>query len=106
MASRENLEEAAKDCYAANGVSGVSVVSLPGTTADEILRATPSCLVPHRKVRESTVGAIRRIGLDVRPSGARPEHATLMLPDPLTDDRWEDLTGAFSAPRRNPVAKT
>ena len=104
MTDRDNVEEGAKDCLTTFGVHGISVVSLPGRTADEILEAIPACKVPHSQVRESTAGHIRDVGLDVHPS-LWHGHATLVLPAPVTDEVWDKLSGAFAAKRANPVAK-
>ena len=110
MADRARLKAAADDYFTmtkvetGTGIFGLSVCSLPGRTADAIATIVGTDRLPHTWMRESTVGRLHEAGFDVVPTGWRG-HATLMLPNPPTDDDWNRLEAAFDKPRDNPVAR-
>ena len=79
------------------GEWALSVWSAAGISADEISERSA---IRNRKIRVSTVGALRGIGCDVVPSDEFP-HADLRLPREPTDDLWTDLRAAFSEPMPN-----
>jgi hypothetical protein len=108
----DGLRESAQDYFdetereAGEGIYGVSVCSLPERDAKEILLAIPkSKRLPHSKIRQATVGALRACGYDVSPSGWFG-HATLKLMDLPTEDDWRTLNETFAQPERNPVRKS
>lgn len=78
------------------GVYALSVFSVPGKTADEIVSGV---FLPHSTLRESTVGRLRAAGYDVVSSPGPPGHADLILPNSPTDDDWQALDETFDAPR-------
>lgn len=61
--------------------------------------------MPQPKLRASTVGRIRDAGegFDVlpTPNEHNPVHATLKLPESLTDEVWEKLDEVFDEPVDN-----
>jgi hypothetical protein len=110
MVSRESLRESAEDYFAwtkaqtGEGIYGLSVCSLANQTGDEIAHAVGTARLPQTTMRESTVGTLRGFGYEVLPSGPAG-HATLVLPNPPSDDDWDNLEEAFDEPRHNPVAR-
>ena len=110
MADRDALWESAMDYFAmtqaeaGEGVYGLSVCSLPDSTAEQIAEAAGTGRLPQTTMRTSTVGTLRAFGYDVVPTGQSP-HATLTLPNPPSDTDWEHLQQAFDSPRHNPVAR-
>lgn len=106
--SFEGFQESVKDHFAkgqlksGTGVYGLSVCSLSGLSAEEILRALPDeHKLPHARFRESTVGALRELGFKVYPSEWHG-HATLEFSALPTEQDWEKLQQAFSEPRKIP----
>lgn len=74
----ERLRRDATMSFARFGEYGVSVLAIPDEAAlDDIARTT---LVKDSVLTLMTVGAIRAIDLDLRPTFRRP-HYTIMLPD-------------------------
>jgi hypothetical protein len=76
------------------GVSGVSVESATGATAEELASA-----IPHGQVGITSVGKVRAAGGDViRTSGKSPNHATLTGLTPEQASRL--LTPTIANPSR------
>ncbi len=104
LMARNGLERAARNCFGAHGFYGLSLRCIPGMTAAEIARNTPSDKLPHPWIRSSTVGEIRASGYEIRAT-FEPGHASLMFPGPPTDDDWETVESLFGPPQDNPAAK-
>lgn len=104
MTNRKTLAQSARATYLIEGVYGLSVCSLPDSSADEIVEAVGQDRLPHSKIREANVGLLRSYGFDVVPTGP-PGHATLTLDGPPTELIWDTLEEAFSDARPNPVAR-
>jgi hypothetical protein len=86
------------DHFYETGEYALSVWAIPDCDADNIAR---QCPIRHGKIRESTVGAIRRLGYDVALSGEFG-HADVKFAAEPTDEDYEALRAVFSAPRPNP----
>lgn len=93
-----DLRRSAQIHFDHEGRYALSVFCGVDASADAIARAAS---LPHPKIRQSTVGRIRRAGFDVVRSEGPPGHADLVLPDPPTDDDWRALEAAFDPPRHN-----
>jgi hypothetical protein len=78
----------------------ISVFSVPGMSADEIALGSP---ILNKKIRVTTVGAIRELGYDVTPSPQEhPLHADLRFMGEPTDDDFEALRRIFEPERPHP----
>ena len=95
-----DLVLSAQSHFDREGAFALSVFSVPGRTADEIVGGVP---LPHSVIRESTFGRLRAAGYDVVSSLGPPGHADLILPNPPTDDDWQVLDEAFDAARSKPA---
>lgn len=87
--------------YRATTTYGLSAFSVPGADAAAIAAAA---VVPHRKIRQTTVGRLRASGFEVVASEPPPHHVDVMLPGPITDETYELLNAAFDPPEANPTA--
>jgi hypothetical protein len=81
------------------GEWALSVAAVNGWTVEALAMAAP---FPNRQMRVSTVGAIRALGHDVRPTIDDPPHADLVLSREPDEELWEELRGAFDPPIPNP----
>jgi hypothetical protein len=112
MASFEDVRESAETNFrttrkgSGKGIYGISVCSLPDRSMEEIMRDIPEDKrFRNRRVRQSTVGTLRREGYDVLPSGWFG-HATLTFPSLPTEEDWERLQEAFMDDQQNPYRRT
>jgi hypothetical protein len=80
----------------------ISCRSLPGMSADDLARVDPP-LVNYPRLRETTVGVLRKAGYDVVRDEPPPSHALITLPTLPADDDYVAISAAFSEPRENPV---
>lgn len=81
------------------GEWAISVAAHPSWSADQIARG--ALFIRHSQIRTSTVGAVRALGHDVRPSGRLP-HADLHLRTMPSEPLFDALRGAFGDPQPNP----
>ncbi len=81
----------------------LSAYSCAGLASDDIARRAAGRL-PHNKIRESTVGAIRNLGqgYDVVPWG-RNCYVQIRLPGPPTEGSMIQLAAAFAKARPKPT---
>jgi hypothetical protein len=101
LSTAETLEATAvahNDLY---DVYAISVRAAMGMTADELALAPPP--LPQPKIREATVGAIRKAGYDVVPDEPPPNHALIMLPALPADDDYLRITSILGPARPNPA---
>lgn len=112
MASFEDVRESAQTNFrttrkeSGEGIYGISVCSLPDRTMEEIMRDIPKeRRFPNKRVRQSTVGTLRREGYEVFPSGWFG-HATLRFLSLPTEEDWERLQEAFMNSEENPYPRT
>jgi hypothetical protein len=87
--------------YDEDGEFAISVRCEAHMTADELAQVPPP--LPQRQLRETTVGALRKAGFQVRPDEPPPTHALIMLDPFPVDDDYLRITAIFGAPRPNPV---
>jgi hypothetical protein len=80
----------------------ISCRSLPQMSADDLTRVEPP-LVNYPRLRETTVGVLRKAGYDVIRDEPPPAHALIMLPPLPADEDYLVISAAFSQPRENPV---
>ena len=83
-----------------SGTLGISAVSRPDMTADEIAFLGE---IPHPKLRETTVGALRAAGYDVIPDEPPPGHALITLPAIPADEDYVAISDLFGPTRPNPA---
>jgi hypothetical protein len=100
VAAPDTLRKSALAQHDETSDFGLSVVSLPGKSADELARLAG---LRHPKIRETTVATIRRAGYEVVPDEPPEGHALIMLPRLPTDDDYQRVSDVFSPPRPNPV---
>lgn len=60
------------------GAYGISVFGLRGATIDELAQRVP--LIRFSRLTLVTVGALRRVGLSLEPTGRNPRHYTVIMP--------------------------
>jgi hypothetical protein len=100
----KDLEVSAHSHFDEFGAYALSVHSRAEMSADEI---SAFAGIPHGKIRETTVGALRGAGYSVVPSEQHgPAHADLQLPYPPSSSDWQALDDAFSEPRPNPTRRS
>lgn len=94
------MKKRVKRDYQKLGIYGLSCDCLPGYSRDQLARLVE---YPNPKLRESTVGRVRNAGFEIFPAPTRRSraHATLKLPDPLTEQDWERLEEIFDEPVDN-----
>jgi len=80
------------------GVAGFSVQSANGVSVAELAEAGK---IPHSSIGVTTVGRVRELGLDVRPTPGRGLHATVVTGEPLEEEVAERLSAIFEV-RKNP----
>jgi hypothetical protein len=103
LLSSESMDTSVNTHFDEFGEYALSVSCRPGLTADGIAQEAG---IPHPKLRESTVGAIRAIGYDVLASEQHgPAHAEVAFSYPPGDADWEALQGVFGPARPNPARK-
>jgi hypothetical protein len=75
----DTLRADAERYRAVYGVYGISVFAARGVTVDELAQQAP--LVRFENLTLTTVGAVRRAGLRLEPTGRNPHHFTLVFDD-------------------------
>lgn len=108
--TEKNLRSSFERSFREDGVYDISVWASADLGADGIARwvreRDPSCEhLPHNRLQESTVRAIRACGADVVLTEPPEGHHSVRLPAPPTDDDLRALMAAFDPPRRNPVVR-
>lgn len=76
---RDVIRKDARRMFDVYGQYGISVFALRGATLDELAQQAP--LVRFAQLALVTVGAIRKAGLDLEPTGRNPHHYTVVLRD-------------------------
>jgi hypothetical protein len=69
----------ARRSHAVYGVYAISVFAADGVTVDELAQEPP--LVRFERLTWMTVGALRRVGLTLRPTGRNPRHHSIEFND-------------------------
>jgi len=88
---------------------GISVVCRPGLEADSVAALTTQWPglegrgLPHPRLQDATVGAIRARGYDVVADEPPPGHALVVFREIPSEDDRVNLLGAFSPLRDNPL---
>jgi hypothetical protein len=100
LSAPRTLHRTALEHFDKHGLFAISAASLPDMSADELAAVAQ---LPHPRIRETTVGAIRRAGHDVVPDEPPPAHALITLPRLPTDDDYMTIADLFGPPRPNPV---
>lgn len=108
--TEKNLRSSFERSFREDGVYDISVWASAQLDADGIAhwvrQRDPNCEhLPHNRLQESTVGAIRGCGADVLLTEPPEGHHSVRFPVSPTDDQVEALMAAFDPPRRNPVAR-
>jgi hypothetical protein len=103
---RSSLERSMRE----DGVYDISVWVSADLDADGIAQwvreRDPGCeQLPHNRLQESTVGAIRACGADVLLTEPPPGHHSVRFSTRPTDGNLQALVAAFDPPRRNPAAR-
>lgn len=104
----EPTEKSAKAAFLEIGVYGLSVWSLAGCDAAEIVATARSYdgttehpNLPHRQIRTSTAGALESRGFSLLPDSPFG-HYLLTIPTPPTDENWIALQEEFALPEPTP----
>jgi len=104
---REQTIKSAEAAFREIGVYGLSVWSVEGLTAAEIVLHARSHdtesqrYLPHAQIRASTAGQLRRCGFALEPDSPSG-HYLLTIPAPPTDDDWDALEQEFGEPEPTP----
>jgi hypothetical protein len=101
LSSADTLRKTALAHYDDQGAFAISARSLPDMTADELAHVEPP--LPQPRLRDTTVGALRRAGYDVIPDEPPPAHALIMLPRLPADEDYVAVSATFAEPRENPA---
>lgn len=88
----------ARRAHAVYGVYAISVFAADGVSVDELAQEPP--LVRFERLTWMTVGAIRRAGLALRPTGRNPRHHSIDFED--LDDGIGRLLGCEHRSTVNP----
>ncbi len=94
----DHLREAVQTCNEVRGFPGLSFFGANGLTVEEIAAAARR---PHRWLRTSTYGSLRKAGYRLAREG-RDNHLVLRFEQVPTDAELRRLVGLFDAPRGNP----
>lgn len=103
LMDRERTIKSAEAAFREIGVYGLSVWSVAGLTASEIVRharthdTETQRYLPHAQIRASTVGQLRRHGFDLEPDSPSG-HYLLTIRTPPVDDDWDALEQEFGEP--------
>jgi hypothetical protein len=108
---REPTIKKAASAIPDHGVNGLSVWSVEGLSAAEIVRlarsyddptaAPPKSYMPYPQMRTSTVVQLRARGFDLRPDSPLG-HYMLTIPTPAADGDWDALQEEFGYPEPTP----
>jgi hypothetical protein len=101
---REQTVEKAASAVPIWGTNGLSVWSVAGLSADEIVRLArsyddpaadpPRRYMPYPKMRVSSVGQLRARGFDLLPDSPFG-HYLLAIPTPTAENDWDALQEEF-----------
>jgi hypothetical protein len=98
--SPRTLHKNALDHYDKRGEFAISVASLPDMSADDLSVVAE---IPHPKIRETTVGAIRELGYDVVRDEPPEGHALITLPRLPADGDYVTISDLLGPTRVNPA---
>lgn len=107
----EQTIKSAEAAFRDLGVHGLSVWSVAGLSAADIVRLARSCdaeqqrHLPHGKMRTTTARQLRTRGFGLVPDSPFG-HYLLTLPTPPTDDDWSALQQEFGEPEPTPSRNT
>jgi hypothetical protein len=106
----ENIGSAFEICFREEGVYEISVCASRELDAISLARwvreRDPDCKrIPHSRIQQSTVGAIRAAGADVLLTEPPPGHYSIRFQAAPTDKQLVALVAAFDEPQPNPVPR-
>jgi len=105
-----NLDEMRLSILEEGGVSGrfgLSVCCRSGMTANQIAQLVGNVRLPHPRMRETTVQALRDVGVDVAldEENEGPGHALVIFNDAPTQAELSAVVQVFGPPQDNPVRR-
>jgi len=98
----DDLRRAVDLCFDRRGIYGLSLAGEEGWSLE---RTAHEASIRNTRIRVSTVGRLRELGLEVVRSGRRP-HLTLYFGHRPTEEELSLLDFAFDVPILNPSIET